>query len=91
MRQYKDYQKDHKSDIDLTRDEIKKVEFVKFKIIVPNEEEKIEFMNACKHIHDSDVLMIDNDYVCVNQIAHQYTEHNEIIVNKKLYDKLKTK
>jgi len=91
MRKYKDYQKDKRKRF-LTDDEIKNVEWVNFKIIVPTEDDKKELMEAFHHIHNSD---IDTDYVAVNQIAGQYLSEedggNNIIIDKELFDTLNKK
>ncbi len=80
MKKYKDY------------NNIKDVEWTKYKIIVPTEKDRMELMEAFKHFHDSD---IDTDNIPVNQLAHEYLSeenlegaHNNIIVDKKLFDKL---
>lgn len=68
--------------------------FVKYKIIVPSQEDKEELMAAFEHIHYSD---IDTDFIAVNQLAHEYLTgeragdnniDNNIIVDPKLYAKL---
>ena len=88
MRNYNDYKEDKKRD-ELTKEELAKVEWVKYKIIVPSQEEKEELMDAFKHIHYAD---IDTDYVGVNQLAHEYhDDDNNIIVDKDLYDQLNKK
>jgi len=73
-----------------TEDVMKKVEWTKFKIIVPTEEDKQELMEAFHHMHDAD---IDTDYIAVNQLAHQYLSDEDggnsiIVVSKKLYKRL---
>lgn len=80
MRKYKDYPN------------IKDVEWTKYKIVVPTEKDRQELMEAFEHFHNSD---IDTDNIAVNQLAHEYLDgeriegaHNNIIVNKKLFDKL---
>jgi hypothetical protein len=62
--------------------------FTKYVIIVPSERDKIDLMSACKKIHDSTDL--DNDYIPINQVMHEYQEPNNIIVNKDAYDILIT-
>jgi len=91
MRKYKDYQK-NKKELYLSKEEMKNVKWINFKIIVPTNEDKEEMMEAFYHIHNSD---IDTDYIAVNQIAHQYLSEedggNNIIIDKELCDKLNKK
>lgn len=86
MKKYTDYNKNVEK-IDFT-----KVEWTKYKIIVPTKKDRKELMNAFEHIHNSD---INTDFITVNQLAHEYlTEerepgaYNNIIVDKELYKKL---
>ena len=67
--------------------EIDQIEWTRYKIVVPTKADKDELLSASEHIHNSDV---DTDYVTVNQIAHEYYDKtgNNIIVDKKLYNKL---
>jgi hypothetical protein len=83
MKKYNDYK------------DIKDVNWTKYKIVVPTQEDKIELEKAFEHFHYSD---IDTEYVTVNQLAHEYLTpertgdtktKNNIIVDKNLYDKLK--
>lgn len=85
MRRYEDYQAD-KERLCLTQEEIKKVKWTKYKIVVPTEADKNEILEAMKHFHDS--LDVDTDYIVVNQLAHEYLTGDNIIVNPKLYGKL---
>jgi hypothetical protein len=90
MKRYDDYKltksgNKSRSKRDLTPEEFKKVEWLRYKIIVPTEKDKQELMEVFEHFHWSD---IDTDYVGVNQLAHEYLESNSIIVDKELYDKL---
>ena len=94
MRSYKDYMKDKsKSVFSMTEDELKSVEWLKYKIVVPTQEEKVELQKVFKHIHYSDA--IDSNSVGVNQISHEYLGEedggNNIIVDSELYDKLKVR
>lgn len=82
MKKYQDYK------------DIKDVNWTKYKIIVPTEEDRQELLEAFEHIHYADC---DADYVTVNQLIHEYltsertgdpSTKNNIIVDKKLYDKL---
>jgi len=91
MKQYNDYKSD-RSNMYLTKDDLSRVEWTKYKIIVPTEEDRRELMEAFEHIHYSD---IDTDFVTVNQLAHEYLDDsriegsiNNIIVNKDIYDSL---
>jgi hypothetical protein len=70
------------------------VTWTKYKIIVPTERDRNELMEAFEHLHYTDC---DTDLVAVNQLVHEYLceevtgdpkSINNIIVNKKLYDKL---
>lgn len=65
--------------------DIKDIQWTKFKILVPTDEDKEELIKAFKHIHDSD---IDTNFVAVNQLVHQYLEDNNIVVNLELYNTL---
>jgi hypothetical protein len=89
---YKDprYDKKRKIDDELTNEEFSKVDWTRFKIIVPTEKDKKELEEALHYLHNSD---IDTDYVTVNQIVHTYLNEDEdyennIIVDKELYYKL---
>ena len=82
MKRYNDYKKD-KSKNDLTKEELKNIDWVKYKIIVPSIEDKTELIKAFKHIHDSDV---DTDNVVINQLSHEYLTADNIIVSEKNYN-----
>jgi hypothetical protein len=93
MRRYEDYQEDKSKD-DLTDEEWKNVEWVKYKIVVPTEEDKKELEEAFEHLHYSD---IDTDNIPVNQLVHEYytaersgdpNTKNNIILDKELYNEL---
>lgn len=60
-----------------------KVPFTKYVIIVPTEQDKQELMEAFEHIHYSD---IDTDYIAVNQLAHEYLDLSEDVVNNIIVD-----
>lgn len=64
---------------------IDKIDWTKYKIVVPRDEDKKEIMDAFSHIHDSD---IDTDFVTVNQLVHEYLTGDNIIVDAELYQKL---
>jgi hypothetical protein len=89
MKRYEDF----KNEIN-EKEEMEKVKWTKYKIIVPTIEDKLELEKAFEHIHYSD---IDTDNIAVNQLAHEYlTEEvtgdpktiNNIIVDKELYNKI---
>ena len=85
MKRYSDNKK-NSSRAMLTQDELKNVQYTKYKIIVASEDDKIELKEAFKHFHDQ---MIDTDIVAVNQLAHEYQIDNNIIVDENLYNDLK--
>ena len=85
MKKYDDYKSDKNSE-DLSKEDLKKVEFTKYVIIVPTIEDKNELIEAFEHIHYSD---IDTDYIAVNQLAHEYSDENNIIVDEISYNLLK--
>ena len=94
MKRYDDFKnEDNKTDY-LTEEEMEKVKWTKYKIIVPTLEDKLELEKAFEHIHYSD---IDTDNIVVNQLAHEYlTEEvtgdprtiNNIIINEELFNRL---
>ena len=84
MRRYEDYKSD-KDKLDLSIDELAKVKWTKFKIVVPTEADKDELIEAIEHIHFAD---IDTEFVTVNQIAHEYLEGNNIIVSEELFNQI---
>lgn len=84
MRRYEDYKSD-KDKLDLSIDELAKVKWTKFKIVVPTENDKDELIEAIEHIHFAE---IDTDFVTVNQIAHEYLEGNNIIVSEDLFNQI---
>jgi hypothetical protein len=94
MKRYEDFKNESNETDYLTKEELERVKWTKYKIVVPTEEDKRELEMAFEHIHYSD---IDTDNVAVNQLAHEYlTEEitgdvktkNNIIVDKELYNKL---
>lgn len=94
MKKYDDYKSD-KSERDLTKEELNKIAWTKYKIIVPTEKDKKDLMEAFEHIHYSD---IDTDYITVNQLAHEYLNEevaegtsNNIIVDSELFKSLEKK
>ena len=94
MKRYYDFKnEDNKTDY-LTEEEMKKLKWTKYKIIVPTLEDKLELEKAFEHIHYSD---IDTDNIVVNQLAHEYLTKevtgdpktiNNIIVNEELFNRL---
>ena len=68
------------------------IPWVKYKIVVPTEEDRQELMKGFEHIHYSDV---DTENIVVNQLIHEYLDEermegakNNIIVDSVLYNKL---
>jgi lipoate synthase len=84
MKRYSDYQKD-KSKKNLSKEELDKIVYTKYKIIVPSEKDKEDIMNAIEDIHHSNV---DSDIITINQLIHEYLEGTNIIVDNELYNKL---
>ena len=85
---------DIKKGIEAAVEELEKVKWTKYKIVVPTLEDKLELEKAFEHIHYSN---IDTDNIAVNQLAHEYlTEErtgdprtiNSIIVDEELFNKL---
>lgn len=72
----------------------RKVPFVKFRIVVPTEDDKQQLLAGFEYIHDGPMLN-DNDFIVLNQLAHCYVtpelekgHPDMIIVNDKLYTKM---
>lgn len=94
MKKYDDYKID-KSERDLSKDELNKIDCTKYKIIVPTGKDKKELEAAFKHIHYSD---IDTDFITVNQLAHEYLNdevaegtHNNIIIDEELFNSIENR
>jgi hypothetical protein len=87
MKNYNDFKED-KNREDLTSEELCNINWTKFKIVVPREEDKLELIEAFSHIHYSD---INTDFITVNQLAHEYLEGSNIIVDESLYNKINLK
>ncbi len=94
MKKYDDYKTD-KSKRDLTKEELNKIDWTKYKIIVPTEKDKKELEAAFEHIHYSD---IDTDFITVNQLAHEYLNddvakgtYNNIIVDETLFKSIENR
>lgn len=85
MKRYEDYQEDKERPC-LNPEEIKKVEWTKYKIIVPTKKDKEDLLSAFRHFHDSHD--IDTDFIVVNQLAHEYITGDNVIVDEELYNKL---
>ncbi len=94
MKRYEDFKNESNETDYLTKEEMEKVKWTKYKIIVPTIEDKLELENTFEHIHYSN---IDTDNIAVNQLAHEYlTEDvtgdphtkNNIIVDEELYNKI---
>jgi hypothetical protein len=56
--------------------------FWEYKIIVPNQETANELAEALKYIHD--LKKLDTGFVIVNQLAHEYEDFNNIIIQKEI-------
>lgn len=75
---------DHKQDLS-------KVDFIKYKIVVPTERDKQQIMEAMRFLHNVD--QEEHDFIAVNQLYHEYShydssdEHSNIVVDKELYEK----
>ena len=70
-----------------------KIPFVKFRIVVPTEEDRKQLQAAFEYFHDN--RLIDTDFIAVNQLAHSYLDVDRepkyvspIIVNDDLYPRL---
>jgi len=74
-------------------DDISKVIFTRFKIVVPTEKDRKELQAAFEYFHD--FRDINTDFVTVNQLVHEYKHHDksdkysDIIVDFGLYHRLK--
>ncbi len=73
---------------------VEEINFVKYKIVVPTEEDKKELEEAFEHLHYTDC---DPEFVPVNQLIHEYLtpdvtgdprSKNNIVVDPELYTKL---
>ena len=92
MKRYEDF-KNESNDTDyLTKEELERVKWTKYKIVVPTLEDKLELEKAFEHIHYSD---IDTDNIAVNQLAHEYLNddvaegtYNNIIVDENLFKQI---
>jgi hypothetical protein len=87
MKKYSDYQKDKSKD-ELTNEEMKLVEWTRYKIIVPTKKDKEELMESFKHFHDEGY---DSDFISCNQLAHEYLNGDNIIVSEKVFNILNSK
>ena len=88
MRRYSDYQDDKSQEL-LTDNELLRIKWTQFKIIVPTQADKDELIEAFKFIHDSD---IDKEFVTINQLSGLYLEEvsDNIRVNSFLFRILNT-
>ncbi len=82
MKRYTDYQED-KNAIGPTQEELKKIDWTRYKIIVPTKKDKEDLMSAFKHFHDSE---IDTEFIPVNQLAHEYLQGSNILVSNKIFN-----
>lgn len=87
MKRYSDYQKDKNSE-EITKEELKLVDWTKYKIIVPSKKDKKQLIDAFKHFHDSD---IDTEFITVSQLSHEYLNGDNIIVSQKAFDLIDSK
>lgn len=83
MKRYSHYTEE--IDTDLTDEQLKLVDWTKYKIIVPTNTDKDELQSTFRYLHDED---LETDYITVNQLIHEYLSDNNIIVDKELYNKL---
>ncbi len=95
MKKYQDYKLEKpdgrkktksKLDVMLSQEELSKIKWCRFKIVAETEEDRDELMEAFQHIHYAD---IDTDFITVNQLAHQYLEPNNIVVDAGLFNSIK--
>jgi len=63
-------------------DDVSNINWTNFIIIVKTENDAKALKDAFRHIHDSD---IDTGFVTVNELAHQYQDANNIVVDETLY------
>lgn len=87
MKKYSDYQKDKNKQY-LTNEEVKLVKWTKFKIVVPSLGDKQEIIDSFKEFHDNGY---DPDLVTPNQLAHEYLNGENILVNEKIFELLDSK
>ena len=70
-------------------DDLSKVKFPQFKIVVPTVEDKGQIQAALEHIHDSNV---NPDFVAVNALMHGYqdlpTQPGPVVVNPHLFSQI---
>jgi len=95
MKRYDDYKNPEndskrKHDDELTNEEFSKIDWTKFKIVVPTLKDKKELEEAIHYLHNQ---RIDTDYIVVNQLVHRYLGleegyENNIIVDGELFDQL---
>lgn len=85
MKKYRDYQKKGKKLPELTKEELSRVDWTQYKIVVPREVDKQELMDTFEHFHDEGY---DPDLVTANQVAHEYIGGTSIIVDEELFAKL---
>jgi uncharacterized protein YktA (UPF0223 family) len=79
--------KKYPKNIDILPEELGAAFFTKFKIVVPTEKDEKEIMDAFEYLHNRNM---DQRYVTVCQLLHEYGDHvTNIVVDKQLYDKCK--
>ena len=81
MKRYEDFE------YDTLKDDIYKVKWTDFQIVVKTEKDKKELQAAFEYLHNKD---IDTDFVTVNQLVHEYinSPYSRIIVDHDLYNQL---
>ena len=84
MKKYSDFSSSGSRE-ELSSDEIANINWTKYKIIVPTEEDKQEIMSAMQTFHDEGY---DPELITCNQMAHEYVEGHNIIVDKELFEKM---
>lgn len=73
-------------------DELSKVDWTKYKIVVPTEKDKKEIQAAMEYFHDCKET--DTNFITVNQLVHEYEHGDEsdkysnIVVDFYLYHQL---
>ena len=73
-----------------------KIPFIKFRIVVPTENDRKQLQAAFEYFHDN--RLIDTDFIAVNQLAHAYLDVDRepgcispIVVDDDLYPHLEQK
>lgn len=82
LKRYSDYASNPKEWANVDKE---KIDWTKFKIIVPTIKDKSDMIKAIEHFHNQG---FDSDIIAVNQLAYEYLDGNNIIVDSELHDKL---